>query len=366
MELQENIDEGITVARISKMEEQEALQYIRKILIPLSVKWWNDRTSVHPLKADQISKNLKKVIDRRPPEPKNEYFPHMITDYIVYKAGILCKDLSFNNEISFEFPITKNSEGEVIVNFRSGLVDAGPFKVGENPLLVKEGSSIEPKQDYTVNKIEEAEALQFIRRVLIDKISKDYDFNADLVRKTLRKIRHYTTAGNIDIMYQAKSGREIPEVYFGIYKNDNGQLVVMVDHHYSFAKSYRVGDYFTGRTEKYVVEGSIPSELSKYAISKIEEDQAVDFIKKKLIPAIVDWMNDVSKHYTRHPIQTPQQVTKTVKKVDQHRHSIDGHIRELTYQALFLGEPFLFDIFKDDRGKLSVVQKSDGMIYTVK
>jgi len=611
----ENINEEITVARISKLEEPQALQYIRRILVPLAVKWWNDRTDVHPLKEDQILKVLKKMVDRRPDDSIDKKY--MNTDYIVYKSIIPCEDLSFNNKISFEFPITKNVEGKVEVNFRSNLIDVGPFWVGENPLSLKEGSLIEhgevkTTEDYSVSKMEEAEALQFIRNVLIKNISQEYDFDANLIRQTLKKIRHDIYPNWGDIRYRANTGRLHPEIDFSIYKNDKAQICVGIDHEYNSHRVFRIDDYLktnlvkenseqdinrsqrltkedeqrgfdyikrflvplavkeferrfnieirgqdirrilkktehyrasTNRSEndyvayeapspfeklkfvfevyknnaggimaswgiirkeatgahgvgtmniyyvdpdydeyqprqwvmkenvenklsiskleeaqavdvikkklipefiKYMddptkynyqpllsvedsrrtlkkiaqvyhrdgyitqlyysvfintaepfefwvfknndgivcilnkwndrithvggtlTENSIPQELIKYSVSKLEEDQAVDFMKKKLIPDLVAWMNDNSKHYTRQRQVTIQEVTRTLKKIEQYKHLIYGFMREITYQALFLGEPFLFEIFKNTEGKLVVRQKSDGTTHLVK
>jgi hypothetical protein len=355
------ITEDLSENLPTKEDEQRAVQYIRYRLIPFFVdNVYNKLFKFYPkahiddfprIGYQTFRNNLKKYSVR-----ENLIIYHCDITKRLYVTFYISKQEDKGLVVSYhhQLPITDQKQNKFIK------VQADP------PTELKENKENKEIGEEDISKIEEQQALQFIRNVLINEISKEYGLDANIIRKTLKKIKYDIHSNWTDIRYRANTGRLHSDIDFSIYKNDKENLCVGVDHSEwedALHTSYCVPDYIS---KNLVKENTIPQELAKYSISKMEEDQAVDFIKKRLIPKIVEYINDTSKHYTGHRQITSLEVNRTVKKIGQYKQHTYGYIRELVYQALFLGEPFEFDIFKNTGGKLVVLQKSDGTTHLVK
>lgn len=366
--------------RISKMEEAEALQYIRRVLGPAAVEAWNQRTMQHQFKPEEILGQLKKIVDNRPPDDISTAVIN--TDYIQYSVTIPVRDVTLDHKVFFTFAIYKNKDGELVINYYTPLIDGGPYVVGSSPFTgrprIREEVDDDPNPNphKTITKMDELRAVDFIKKLIVPLAVKRWnrlykphgDMSADEVRRTMRKTEHNAWPRIISdfVVYMAPS-KVGHKFHFEIWKDSNGMLMVgwKMDNETNLWGTYFVGD--PSPVDEAVHPNIADREvylIQQHAISRKDEAQAANFIIRELIPKIVIWVNDESKHWTGHDKVTLPDVLKTFKKVAAWDSKF-GYRRELQYQALFLGEPFLFDIFKDN-GKLIVLQKSDGTQHRVR
>lgn len=376
-----HLEEGVRkIHRISRKEELEALQYIRNILGPAAVNAWNQRTMQHQMDPTTIVRQLKKIVHARPPDGANE---GMNTDYIKYSVTIPVRDATLDHKVFFTFAIYKNKEDEIVVDYKTALVDGGPFTVGTNPstgkCFVRENNNDKPNPNphKAINKMDELRAVDFIKKLIVPlavkRCNRTYKPNGsdsvENVRRLMKKKSHEKWPRILSdfVVYESPSPHSSITYHWEIWKDGNGMLMVGWKFNY---ETNLYATYFVGDTSP-VDEATDPSQESRrkrmiatYSITKREEDYAADFIKKRLIPKLVVFMNDTSKHYTRHRQITVEEVLKTFKKVRSWEPEV-GYKREIQYQALFLGEPFLFDIYKDSNSKLMILQKSDGTLHIV-
>jgi hypothetical protein len=107
---------------------------------------------------------------------------------------------------------------------------------------------------------------------------------------------------------------------------------------------------------------------SKFPISKMEEQIAVEFIRRNLIPYIVETYNDTCRGYTHQPEANISDVNKTLRKI-KHGQSPYGK-DEIIYRILIdMGirkEPYEFRIYKNYEGKLFVGNRGHGTDHRVK
>lgn len=92
--------------KISKLEEQEALQFIRRDIIPIVVDYINRRTPSHEISKDEVIKNLKKI---NPEYNKTRDMTHCI----LYHSDVPRKTV--DEHLRIKFLITKHSDGRVLV-----------------------------------------------------------------------------------------------------------------------------------------------------------------------------------------------------------------------------------------------------------
>ena len=99
--------EELPNGKISKMEELEALQFIRKDIVPIVVDYINRRAPSHEISKDSVTKNLKKIN----PEYNRT---RDITHCILYHSDVPRKTLD-EHHLRIKFLITKHSDGKVSV-----------------------------------------------------------------------------------------------------------------------------------------------------------------------------------------------------------------------------------------------------------
>lgn len=357
----------IKVGRISKKEEAEALHYIRRVLGPYAVSLWNNETRQHQFKSDGVINQLKKV---RHSKPGEDNVGSATTDYIEYETKIPVRDVTLKDRVFFMFYIWKNKHNQLVVRFITNLIDGGPYVVGSNPVKQHFSENVEKPQEnsepkFSIPKIDEFRAVDFIKKLIVpmavkrwNRIYKPHgELSIDKVRKSMKKTKHNA----LFVVYTSETTIPSHKIHWEIWKDSTGKLMVgwRVSN-----ESFLHAAYFVDSPSP--IDEDVGSDLkAKYSITRKEEDFAADFIKKRLIPELVEFINDVNHHYTRHRQITIEEVLKTFKKIGVFDSKF-GYRREIQYQALFLGEPFLFDIFKDSDSKLKVLRKSDGITYTVK
>lgn len=359
MKIQEVDNTKVVDRSISKESEMRGLQYIRRVVIPDFVEDWNKKYK-KKIKEQDVNRNLIKKEQIVWPLGSN------LMDYVEYeyitplKSGIV------------SFKIIKNREGELGVTYN--IVIAGESDRGfiGGMYTIRRGDLKENKNLVEnieeLSRKEELYALNFLQRKLMPTVLDEkytWYLKKYPARYPERKYPHITEK---DINTNLKKVRyDIESAHYESIIDDE----VFFDFHIVKRDGIMViGALGPMNTDWswYKVDGAFDLRESvntqTYAVSKLEEYYTVNFIKRDLIPKLVEFINDVNHHYTRHPQITVQDVTKTLKKIAEYRHST-GYIRELTYQALILGEPFEFDIFKDAEYRLKVLQKSDATQHTV-
>lgn len=110
----ENMNKRNRECRVSKLQEQEALQYIRRFLIPKAVEHFHKYASGYKVTPEEVSKNLKKIVDRRPTEPTLGGWK---CDIIAYGSNVGQKSYVYLDGLQFRFDISTNENGDLIAAY---------------------------------------------------------------------------------------------------------------------------------------------------------------------------------------------------------------------------------------------------------
>jgi hypothetical protein len=339
--------------RISKIEEDRALVYIRRVLIPVATRSWNksclkSKTCKNcVITAEQISKNLKKVS-----HAKFVSNDRTTTDTIRYESDFLVGN---NQELNgpFRFETYKQvTDGKLLASWENPgsqmpiYYDVGQ-SVDENSSKLNENHNSEPP----ISKREEGEALDFIKKKIVPIALRDYNrysasvglyFNSITLEDILKNLK------KIDIDFPPISSKGIathsvydPTIHYGCEFDQqkwsfaiskslmDGKMYVVWRHPYNFSgKFYLVGG-------ELIREEFDPAQFSK--VSKREEQEALRFIKLKLV-------HKVAPHYKLDPQEIAHGLVKKEKNED--------FIAYVYYRHKFDTKPITFFISKSPNNKL--------------
>lgn len=211
---------------ITKIEEEQALNYIRKVLIPVMVVLWNKKVSVsktatkYSITNEQLSRNLKKiVVSRHNKEDKTT------TDVIKYVS-----DFTFPDGVKLKTPFVI----EVYKNVVDGKLTFNYQLPGENIyhthdiqfINLKENEIYKPFIRPTISKMEEARALKLILSKLVPISIRKYNFKSERygntkiteqeARRLLRKYKVENFLNGQEIIYIIKL--PLYDLFFRILK----------------------------------------------------------------------------------------------------------------------------------------------------
>lgn len=324
------------IHNITKMEEQYAFQKIKQI--------WSK------VYGKEFGKSLKKIKDNR--QSYGDQY-----NVVVYKAIV--------NGKTEEFRIIKNRKGVSV-----GRVDHGgqKYSTAVNWIRIIDSAPItEGIEGFWLSKKDEQYGLNYLTRKLMPQIlEKTYNdylkkypnryqeenypriTEKDII-KNLKKLRYDVDS----VSYESVINDDI-SFAFHIQKKDYGLVIGAqgpIDINWTF---YQIRDKSTLQEN---------TTISKSSISRQEEHQALDFIKKKMIPRFVNFNNEMAGEYGTSKITT-QELLKTLKKTDQRFN--DPEFEDIVvYKITYQNQPYKFMIFKSNN-KLSIHDTGDGTAHTVK
>jgi hypothetical protein len=317
------INESLDIDRhISKIEEDRAYLYIKIVLVPLVSRSWNKACQKSKTCKDcivipeQILKNLKKVGHwKLTPNDKAS------SDTIRYESNFL---VGLNQKLNgpFIFEIYKTvSGGKLVSTCQIPGGGQSHYQVGEpvdENIKIQEDVNSKPP----ISKMEEYKTLDFIKKKIVpialmsyNKYSRNPGFTPlklEDILKNLKKIdidfpdptRNFSVVTHSAYDPRITYGFEIDGEHwaFSIFKSlMDGKMYITWKHPFnSGTKFYRVGRSLSEGLECKNVCGSItegrikiinrPPQVKKL-ISKLEEDQALQYIRKVLIPWAFDHYN---------------------------------------------------------------------------
>ena len=384
------INESLDIDRhISKIEEDHAYLYIKKVLVPVASKVWNKSCQGSKLfinftvTPEQICRNIKKVGHWKfSPNDKTT------TDVIRYESDF---PGDFNKKFSgpFRFEIYKSvSGGKLVASLKIPSGEENHYEVGEpvneNIKIQKDVNSEPP-----ISKMEEYKALDFIKKKIVPIALMSYNkyfrqprftpFKLEDIVKNLKKINiDFPTTIPKDIV--AIHSAYDPRITYGfemggekwafiIFKSlTNRKMYATWRHPYfSGRKFYHVGDPLNEGLESNK-DAEVPERLK---MTRRDEAEGLQFIKKVFVKYVLNRWTKVNKFGVTTSQLTDEliaSINKTLLKTEQgidyktiERESPNTGEWTITsipyeYVTYKVGKPtFLtFRIYKDIKGKLSV------------
>lgn len=351
--IKETIQSDDSLYRVSKIDEDFALNYIRRKLIPENVREFNSDvtfqngrgiTDLRKITTEEVSRKLVKVLDIR---RAGEH-----TDHIAYTAHIY--DSEKVGPIHFKYDIYRdNNDGHLTVKYWYTFARYAFMVDLSNPQKLKENAESEW---WHITKEEEGRALQYIRRRF------PTEHGAELGKK-IKKLKHE--------LYPNKSD----ELVFGGYVNGEWMgFRVKKDN-----KGIWVGQIYDSgqkKTDAWFNVPAIPIDpnlpwahhidegIGEYEISKREEEEAFQFMKRQVIPQLVSNYNfgvnhraSLSKYMIYKPT-TEKEIIQNLKKVSHRKYDEQGNFYgsdHITYRStLEGGNGPTFDFYID---------KTNGVLY---
>lgn len=292
--------------RINKMEEEWALQFLRKKVLKYAVELFQIqykhelRYKKEPLNftPEQISKNLKKVSEER-------YNGKRKRDYITYSAPLIY-------EYKLDFLIFKSDTGCLVIQCRNPITTLFKSFVIKNfdeltPLYEShiDPSSNKEKDKFDISKIEESFALNYLRRKLLPAIINEYNHRLKWYRdleshkkfvtitnipetiKSLKKVRDIQMHNNVPsrrIQYKTISPKSI-EFVFEIQKIR--PHVVSIDYFDPLINNWRLYELIPRMSgdglaySNLINEGMGFPESTNLRISKQEEDYILQYLRNQ-------------------------------------------------------------------------------------
>ena len=288
MNKSEQIIEVAGCPSITKMEEQQAFQYIKNFLIPIYVRNWEQLTpkSYGRFTAEELRRNIVRT-------------PHM--SFLVNRPDL--PHISYKSR-NVEF-IIKRLNGKIVVAYSHPLgysswynIDAAPETLTPKVPILKEDDD---DKKNLLTKQEEQEALQFIRKFLIDqsleslikKSGGGWDITRRDISMNLKKILDKSPISNYDDLifytskvHSSKHPSNFTIITFRIAKMNNGKVLVSWRHFYDEGPWYIVSRGFV-RPKSYEV---LPENVEN-KISKEDEQRALQAIRIYMVPRAVELYN---------------------------------------------------------------------------
>lgn len=295
---------------ITKQEEYEALQVIRIKLIPEAVQKWNIRHSppYSNITEDDVRKHLIK-------KTNNSYDHTTDSKYTTYQFHVIKNGYP----VLINFFIHKSNE-ELFVAYQDMLgnsnkqIPVRKNKIAENKSKINE-------VDRSVSKMEEDQTLQDIRNNIIPEI----------IRLWNKKRRHYSEFRNIDVTVQdiSRNLRKVDQARHNPNDSTTSDVTFYKSEIPALKSSFEFRAYKQVHNGKMVVWVTFPDKDSIHldpktillreetdkrdTISKLEEQQALDFIKRKVIPMALFSYNQYSENWNFQPV-TDEEIRKNLKK----------------------------------------------------
>lgn len=342
--LQESIDPSKEQALIlSKLDEQRGLQYIRERVVPSTVASWNkavDRSKLreketYKLTADDVNKTLiKKQHYQHNPGDRTR------KDWIQYESTPI---KSFVLKGPFIFSLSKdNFVGELSVAAAlPGSEDFTTFYMSEDNAQktmdpIRRGVNIkeEVEKDDPLNvriftRREEGEVFQYLKltvipylvtrknKILWAQTKRRSNFKVADVLRTLRKVNQVDTKHGRALYFKAEAQNQSYNLM--VYKDGEGDTLVYNKDNgamYQVGRPIKQDSIDTGEFYNELEEVYEPSEediANAIPITKQEEMAAVDYIKKIMIPSLLQHYNQYKDNHLYEPI-SPDTVRQHLKK----------------------------------------------------
>lgn len=369
---------------ITRAEESEAVDYIRKMVIPKDVVTHNvlhhDHSGITNL---DVIKNIKK-------KTESVYHSDINRNRIVYRSEFRKRGYP----TIFTFHIEKGPDGNIYVSSQDELsnVPGKRYKVNEISMktptlkeLLYENARIEPITEIEesakplqevaerLSKEEELAALDYIQKDLISVVLNDeyFHFIAKFpkkyqpgqfprittkdINKNLKKIRSshstavYESVISDDVFFQFHIQKLMNKVMIGF----NGPIKTEWTW-------YDFGEKKKANTKESINENFNPNHPE--CLTKLEEEFGVDCIIKIVIPNQVKFRNE----HNQSGIINPNDVIKTLKKINQIKSANAPCINQAVYEASFQEEPYVYAIYKTEDGKVNIRLGGDGTIINLK
>jgi hypothetical protein len=105
--------------------------------------------------------------------------------------------------------------------------------------------------------------------------------------------------------------------------------------------------------------------FSRFSISKIEEDRAFQFLKKNIIPKVVEYINNLIKlQYSKPRLIKLNSVLNTLRKTN-HIKSHPAQRDEITYEAESSQRDFKFLLAKNGTDGFFIQDLINGEVYPI-
>ena len=232
-------------------------------------------------------------------------------------------------------------------------------KVGNNQFKLNEIDYF-MHNELKLTKVEEAEALNFLRKVVIPKwveyvklyhLTGHEYITSELVNKNLKKIKDSPSIKHFFSKYiEEKDTPGVEGNYFSIEKrfDENQQPIIVASYYTAGSDFYVEFDLNTGQqlNENDIEDIEKTNKLRK--INKVEEDNALNFIKKVVVPKLVQRWNEFvnQKHFEGDEYGIPgpinvSDVLLTLRKTSKTKAHVHNNLHagdHITYETGQLGK----------------------------
>jgi hypothetical protein len=368
------LKENKIYCRLSKIQEQEGLQYIQKFLIKKAVDAFNKFCIGYNITEEEVKKKLRKIVDYRPPDDIEGQ--RYVCDIVAYGSTIdRFKDNYYPDGLQFRFDISIDGEGKLLTAYTTPITSIKAWFNVHNSQVPK---SLTENIENRMTKMDKQYSYDYMIRHIIPKILEDTYYRH--IKKTPRMYPEGKYPRNItpqDIIKNLKKIREdFDRVEYESAINDriSFDFIIVKEHQLVWSPHMICGvrgpldldrKWYDIKYTPSVIKENVNS---KFPISKMEEQIAVEFIRRNLIPYIVETYNDTCRGYTHQPEANISDVNKTLRKI-KHGQSPYGK-DEIIYRILIdMGirkEPYEFRIYKNYEGKLFVGNRGHGTDHRVK
>lgn len=389
--IRETVEDIDSEYRVSKSDEDFALNYIRKKLIPSTVKdfnsdvdWQNSLRNIRDLRkvtVEEVSRKLEKTFHTRNIGKR--------TDHIEYKAKVY--DTEKIGWITFKYEIYRDdNDGHLTVKYWQTLASHAFMADLSKIQNLKESQEEKSESDSSISKQEEFQALEFIKQKVIPFAINGWWMGVDQKKQIAKSIRQLQKSNHekhgesrkssfsdyieyktvvvgvpADFFIVKTKSKEHPEDdeytytltagFYGPLVNDSSRYSRL----YSWPVTYDKNPIRLPRLRESVRLGDI---------SKMEEEEAFNFIKKVVVPKVLSIYNDPnqrrdsSERYGDYEPITAQELNKNLIKtkhdIATHQHRVTpGPSDMIQYTARMpfkknpnKGPTFDFRVFKDKDG----------------
>jgi hypothetical protein len=381
MKLNENVL-VIEDFHINKMEELEALDYIKKKLIPYAVDHYDQLTQKCRRKNpdfnfNDIRKQLKKTGDYRNTKTGDyiEYKSHPFTFFIRkdYSKGWINLTVGYNN-------LTKKHEPPYPFDIRK------TKKINESKYMDAYGPG--PDKERKISRLEEDQAVRAIKIYLVpivaQKVSeylqskytiKDLVITPEMILKTFRKIQ--VEPG--EILYIAPVWNGQYTITFIIEKNVGkftiekfGGPKMYIGYHEPNNEKYRLFDLFPGQKpvepSKSINESEIhqvkitevgnkwgrESDKRDFHLTKMDEQRALEFLRNEVFPFVI-------KEYSLNCKETGKPIIHYGPEETEIRHSL-RKLRKESFPTWKIDRSIYIADFKSHYRWVFLIEKEQGVI----
>ena len=292
-----NLKEGTVYCRLTKIQEQEGLQFILRHLVKKAVDVFNKHVFgyEYDVTPKEVAKNLKKIVDYRPPDDPDQRF---ICDMVAYGSVInRIRNQTYPEGLKFRFDVSVDDAGDLMASFTTPLSNIRSYYHVHKPLTE---ATHEDVKNFGISKKEEDFGYQLIIKNIVPQAVGEYNELVDRHNSGLtvkyKIITHKEAIRNLRKvkreydMVQYASKQDYTTIEFGIRKkrypisqDDIPQPQLAIGYWQLFPPVYHRDGWRWYPVDNFIGSEEDENPLNEnedgpFHISKEEEDKALEYI----------------------------------------------------------------------------------------